>query len=61
MGLVASCYLGFYVLAALYIICVKSNPYKNAESGASVIKRDLKGWKKKKQDDLGWILNELAD
>ena len=58
MGYVAVYYFGFYLLLATWNWYFKRLD-KPEEHGS--LKSDLKDWKRKKQDDLGRFINELAD
>lgn len=58
MGTVASCYCGVYLIFSIYLSHFARNEPQKPQSSISA---DFDFWRKKKQDDLGWFINELAD
>jgi hypothetical protein len=60
MGNFSIYYLCFYLLLSSWNWFFKRFD-KPEEQQSTMLKKDLLDWKRKKQDDLGWFINELAD
>ena len=58
MGFVAAYFFGFYLLLAG---CNRYFKGSSKKKDQDTFRKDIDDWRRKKQDDIGKLINELAD
>lgn len=61
IAIFVSFYCVVYLISSRYIKKTISNPYLLSPDVQTISKKELSAMRNKKQDELGWIINELAD